>query len=186
MTEFEQRMKKFNRFYLWLIIGLSALSVAAIVTAVYYNAFVGILLGICVLLAYNFTLRDELRRSLGVSYKRVEGGISLTPIAQKSKKEAEIIEKVLPSRLMWLDVVAISAPEKDAVTDTRTEIIFIPSSVTAVDENAFEQMSALRRIVYDGSSEAWQGIFGGVLSDAVELVFSNESNDEDIRKDATI
>ena len=186
MTEFEQRMKKFNRFYLWLIIGLSVLSIAAIVTAVYYNAFVGILLGICVLLAYNFTLHDELRRSLGVRYRRVEGGISLTPIAQKSKKEADITEKALPSRLMWLDVVAISAPERSDVADIRTEILFIPSSVTAIDENAFENMWALRRIVYDGSSEAWQKIFGGVLSDAVEVVFSDEGNDQDIRKDATI
>ena len=56
MTSFEEKVKKFNSFYLWLIISVGALSAAAILVAVYFEVYVGIIIGICAAVSYTATL----------------------------------------------------------------------------------------------------------------------------------
>ena len=173
MPEFEKKIEKFNKFYLWLLIGVGALLVAAILSAVYIKVSVGIILGICAAVAYTVALNSELRTSLGLKYRRVEGGIELTVVAPQKGPDGELTERHLPSRLMWLDVVAVGKPEKKDTPDTNAEVIFIPSSVAKIEGNALSEMSSLRRIVFYGSPEEWESINKGAELDMLEIVFEN-------------
>ena len=102
MTSFEEKVKKFNSFYLWLIIAVCALSAAAILVAVYFEVYVGIIIGICAAVSYNATLGYELRSSLGFKYTRISGGIALSAVEPKRDSEATLPKGIFPPVLCGL------------------------------------------------------------------------------------
>lgn len=182
MTELEERVKKFNKFYLWLVIAVGALCVAAVLCAVYVRVFLGVIIGMCAVLAYVFVLSDELRRVFGVRYKRVEGGIALSVISAKNQAESE--ERYIPSRLMWLDVVALSAPEGRFVPDSVTDTLFIPATVKVIEKDALSGMTALCRVVYMGTAEEWQSVETGEELDGLQVAFISEDAFENNEENA--
>ncbi len=172
MSEFDTKVKQFNKFYLWLVIAVGALCAAAVLCAVYVRVFVGIVIGICAALAYVFLLSDELHRAFGVRYRRVEGGISLSVIAPK--KPQDTVERYLPARLMWLDVVSLSAPEGKYAPDTVTRTLFIPATVKVIEKGALSGMTALCQVVYMGLPEQWQTVETGDELEGLQIAFGIE------------
>lgn len=180
---FEEKIKKFNSFYLWLLIAVGALSAAAVISAVYIKVYVGIIIGICAAVAYTAALNNELRLSLGLGYKRVEGGIALTLVEPKKDKNGGSSDRYLPSRLMWLDVVALARPEKECSADREAETLFIPSSVKRIEGGALSGMTSLRRIVFLGSPEEWCEIEKGEELCEYELSFGNGEDNYNLQGD---
>ena len=182
MSELDAKVKQFNKFYLWLVIAVGALCAAAVLCAVYVRVFVGIIIGICSALAYVFILSDELHRAFGVRYKRVDGGISLSVTAHKQPVDTE--ERYLPSRLMWLDVVSLSAPEGKYVPDKVTDTLFIPATVKVIEKGALSGMTALCRVVYMGSAEEWQSVETGDELEGLQIAFATEDTLENNEENA--
>ena len=183
MTSFEEKVKKFNSFYLWLIIAVCALSAAAILVAVYFEVYVGVIIGICTALAYAYTLGYELRSSLGFKYTRISGGIALSAVEPKRDAEGNSAERHIPSRLMWLDVVALTPPEKNASADTLAETVYIPASVKKIEKGALSAMPSLCRIVYLGSHEEWCEIDTEEELSAYELVCTDRADNYNLQED---
>ena len=153
---FDERVKKFNRSYLTIVIAAGAVMAAAVTVAVLWRVSVGLLLGICGAVAYMLLLSDMMKRELGLWYKRTEGGIACSVISSK-KLEGEK-ERALPERLMWLDVTALCAPEGKDTPDTCAETLYLPVSVKRIEADALSGMAALKRIVYGGSAEEWREV----------------------------
>ena len=183
MTSFEEKVKKFNSFYLWLIISVGALSAAAILTAVYFEVYVGIIIGICAAVSYTATLGYELRTSLGFKYTRISGGIALSAVEPKRDAESSSAERHIPSRLMWLDVVALTPPEKNAPADTLAETVYIPVSVKKIEQGALSAMPSLCRIVYLGSYDEWCEIDTCEELSAYELVCTEGEDNYNLQED---
>lgn len=177
MTEFERKLKKFNIFHLLLTVVGGAVLIAAIVTAICVKVTTGIIIGICVCVAYTLLLNGIIEGMFGVSYRRVSGGIALTVI--RSKKDLDTCRR-LPCRLMGQNVVAIDGRGKQDKADTRVETLIIPATVRHIEENAFEGMTSLCHIVFEGDAHMWDGVTHGDL-DTLQVEFAKEDTHEDMK-----
>lgn len=178
MAEFEEKVKKFNRFYLCLVIAVASVSVAAIITAMYINIMAGVIIGICGVLAYLLLLSDEMKRSLGIWYRRIEGGLSVWVIEPK-KKDCVSSERYIPQKIMWLDVVSLSAPEGKDRPDTTATTLYIPPSVKRIEKDALSSMTSLVCIKYLGSSEEWAQVICEAELDGINIVCETHNEEQE-------
>ncbi len=171
--EYKERLKKFNSFYLALVISVGAVIAAAIVLGVFVRVSAGLIVGICGVLVYLLLLSDEMKRGLGLWYKRVDGGIACSAIA--SKKLVGCTERHIPERLMWLDVVELCPPMGKDRPDRQISVLYLPVSVKKIDKNAFSGMDALCLIAYGGSADDWKGVSCEADISGIEIEFLREA-----------
>ena len=178
MTSFEERIKKFNRFYLWLVIAVFTLFGAAIVTAVYANVLLGVTIGICAASAYILLLSNELKRALGLSHSRVDGGLSVCATAPSVGSDIQRDERRIPDRLLWLDVVELSHPDEKIRPYTEVKTLFIPRSVMRIKESFFEAVPSLTAIRYLGSAEEWEAVSREGVPEGITVIFENQNEEQ--------
>ncbi|MBQ8849583.1 MAG: hypothetical protein IJ011_04550 [Clostridia bacterium] len=183
MSDFEKKIQKFNKFYLWLVIAVGVVMVAAITVAVYVSVFAGVIVGIVGALVYLLLLSDEMKRSLGLWYRRIDGGISVSVISPKGKKAAKETERYIPERLMRLDVVAIDAPEGKDAPDALAEVLYIPRSVKRIEAGALSGMVSLSRIIYAGSAEEWAAVVCEDELEEIEVICETQSEEQGNNED---
>ena len=84
---------------------------------------------------------------------------------------------------MWLDVVALTPPEKNAPADTLAETVYIPVSVKKIEQGALSAMPSLCRIVYLGSYDEWCEIDTCEELSAYELVCTEGEDNYNLQED---
>ena len=178
MYEFEKKLEHFNSFYLWLVIGVGTMMIAAIVSAIYISVLLGVFICICACLAYLFFLSDELKRRLGLKHKRVDGGLSLSVVSGKETHGDAIPEIHIPARLMWLDVVRLSSNAGQRGTAPDVQVVYLPRSVRKIEKDALSALPMLYRVVYEGTAEEWEKICKEDVLDRLEIIFSNQNTQE--------
>jgi len=177
--DIDGRIKKFNKNYLCLVICVGAVCAAAIVLAVYLHVMAGLAAAFAGVVGYTLILRDELKKRLGIAYRRVEGGIAcalLKPCGKNKGEQTDSEERYLPSRLMWLDVTELCGREKKQIADSTVKVLHIPASVKKIEADAFVGMISLERIVYGGTEEEWAE--AEVLADISELMIECKAKGE--------
>ncbi len=173
---FEERVKKFNSFYLTLVISVGALSAAAILLAVFFKASVGLAVGICGVLLYVLLLSERMKKGLGLWYRRCEDGIACSVI--ESKKDGDCGERHIPSRLMWLDVTELCPVCGKDRPDVQTEVLHLPCSVKRIDKDALLEMPCLKKIVYHGSAEQWTEVVCSGDMSKIEIITEQKEAEE--------
>lgn len=178
MYEFDKKLEGFNSFYLWLVIGDSAMMLAAIVSAIYISVLLGVFIGICACLAYVFFVSDELKKRFGLRHKRVDGGLALSVVSGRETDGDAISKIYIPARLMWLDVVKVVANEGQRKADPNAQVVYIPRSVRKIEKDALSVLPMLYRVVYEGTAEEWDMICKEDRLDRLEIIFSNSDTQE--------
>ena len=165
---FKCRMKKFNEFYLHLVVGVGVLLAAAIWVGMKAHVIAGLAVAAVAVCAYALSLAEYMKKKLGLAYTRVQGGVSLTVVDTGSENNKwDVTERYIPSRIMWLDVVEIGGRNKKQKADTGVTAIHIPLSVKKIEKDAFESMTALDTIAYEGTEEEWKEI--DILTDLSKI-----------------
>ena len=164
--------REFEKFYKQLLVGCALVLILGIVVAVLVSVSVGmvIFLGGCAIYLY-FT-RDELKRRLGLGYKRVLDGWAVIP---RTEKTTEVLW--IPEKLMGLPVTELSADE--AAERSHLREIYLPESIRRLDEKIFEKLPNLEKVYYLGSEEQWNRVEGTELPEGCELVCLNQTNNPD-------
>ncbi len=161
--EYGARMRAFEGFYVQILACVAAIIAIAVAAAVMYNVIVGVIVSVCAAFFYKYMVNDKLKRSLGIGYKTVVGGLELTYC--KAVYGGVIW---IPARLIWHDVISIGAnalKSSDKHTLTR---IFLPRTLTSISPDAFCGCDTLREIYFEGTEAEWQAIEG---SDKLEGYF---------------
>ena len=172
---FEGRISSFGVFYVGLVCVCIAMSIAAVVIAVYLSVFGGLLVAMLAAVFYRAFLVGRMKHQLGLSYRRVDGGIACSVIKIETplyrREQWELYEKrIIPSKLIFLDVVEVCESGVSGVADDFATTVRIPRSVKRIDAGAFSGMSALRTLVYDGTDAEWQEVECPASLDGIEVV----------------
>ena len=164
--------REFEKFYKQLLVGCALVLILGIVVAVLVSVSVGmvIFLGGCAIYLY-FT-RDELKRRLGLGYKRVLDGWAAIPRAEKTTEVLWI-----PEKLMGLPVTELSVDEAAERSPLRE--IYLSENIRRLDEKIFEKLPNLEKVYYLGSEEQWNRVEGTELPEGCELVCLNQTNNPD-------
>lgn len=151
------KVAAFGKFYLFLVIICGVILCGAIALAVYVHVAVGIAVGVVAVVLYRCALDDTLKKTFGLAYKRVEGGIAVAPI---KKDRGECPQALyVPERLMWLDVVGLYGAEKKA--ERGYAEIYLPATVKIIEEDCLASFDRLEAVYFNGERAAWEQIEGG-------------------------
>ena len=146
------RLRGFENFYLFLVIGCGFLFAASIAVAVYAKVSYGVLAAVLTALIYRYCLGDELKKQLGLSQRRVADGLAITVVTRVN--DETVIS--LPERLLWLDVVefcgALDGAGKGIVE------LELPATLQRIASDALLQIPDLQTIRFDGTAEQWESV----------------------------
>lgn len=146
------RLRSFENFYLFLVIGCAFLCAVSVAIAVYVKVLYGVLAAILTALIYRYCLGDELKKQLGLSQHRVADGLAVT--VTKRVNDETILS--LPQRLLWLDVVEFHAVEKDAGNGIVE--LELPATLQRIASDALSQLPDLQTIRFCGTQEQWESV----------------------------
>ena len=151
---FLERKKDFDRFYLGIVIICGALCMGAIAVAIHIRVLWGVFAAIAAVVSYRLALDDTMKRMLGLSYRRVQGGVGVSPV--RISKNTDTERREIPARLLWLDVVELCRDAKHE--DKSVCEIVLPLSIQRISDDAFEGLESLTSVVYEGSLEDWANV----------------------------
>ena len=155
---FKCRQKIFSEFYLHLVVGVGLILAAAIWLGVKVHVLAGVGLAIIAVCVYCISVEDRMRKVLGLAYTSILGGVCLTVVDPRCQTKWDRGTRRIPCRVMWLDVIAIGGRTGKQKADAEVTAIHIPSSVKRIEKNAFEGMTALATVVFEGSAEQWDKV----------------------------
>ena len=178
MTAFEEKIKKFNKFYFWLVIAVFALFGAAIATALYLNVLAGVTIAICAAAAYILLVADEVKRTFGLAYNRVDGGLSVCVALPRGKNDLAEEERRIPERLLWLDVVELSVVDEKKSSDSKVRTLYVPRSVKRIKASFFATTPSLTTIRYLGCEEEWAAVVCEAELNGIEIIFEMQNEDQ--------
>ena len=164
--ERERSWMEFEKFYKQLLVGCGAVLLIGIVVAILVSAPVGAAIFAAGCGLYLFFTRDELKRRLGLEYKRTLEGWAVAPVASM---KTEILW--IPERLMGLPVAELLASEESECQSIQE--LCLPKSICRIEAEAFCQLPNLKRLCYHGTEEQWEQVEKPVLPSCCELVFSD-------------
>ena len=162
------RLKKFQSFYLALVI-LSALGLgAAITVAVMLDLFYGALIAFVTLLAYTSFTKSELNDKLGLYRHTDAGSLFITRVRIRYGNELYI-----PSRLLWYNVEGISdgaffSPTKKNAT---LRAVYLPKSLKHIGKDVFASCDSLEEIFFEGTEDEWNKIVKESSFDGLKINF---------------
>lgn len=147
------RMRRFDRFYLTLVICMGAVVALAIVVAVVANVLVGLCAAIAVAVLYSRFKKDALHRMLRLSCSAAVEGLCITSLFADGDGVLYV-----PDRLMGLCVTALGdAPFAKGGNEAVT-VLYLPDTLTAIGPNALTGLDALEKICFAGTPDAWERI----------------------------
>ena len=184
-----EKQKGFNRFYLSLVIVCGIICAMAIVIAVFAYVWMGLAVGIIAVVIYRMAIERELRRTFGISYRRVKDGLAVSFVKNGGKNPSPE-EVFVPDRIMWLDVAEICEAEKKKA-ETNIRCLHIPKSVKTVDVKALSAITELQTVYYGGSAEEWseacrqesldvEVVFAQSPESTADFVMDEEKNEDEI------
>lgn len=164
--EYGARMQAFSAFYVQILVCVTAIIAIAIAAAVMYNVLVGIVVSISAVFFYKYMVNDKLKRSLGIGYKTVVGGLELTYC--KAVYGGVIW---IPARLIWHDVISIGTGALKSSEKYTLTRIFLPRTLGSISPDAFSGCDTLREIYFEGTEAEWQAIEGTDKLEGYSMLF---------------
>jgi hypothetical protein len=163
--------ERFEKFYKQLLVGSGAVLLMGIVLAVLVSVVVGAAVFLSGCGIYLYFAKDELKRRMGLGYKRVLDGWAVTPASTKGREMLWI-----PPKLMGLPVTELFAPDGD---ETAVRELYLPTSVLRLEEGALEHLPNLEKIVYLGGEEEWKKVEMPPLPTDCELILVDQTKRPD-------
>ena len=155
---FKCRQRIFSEFYIHLVVGVGLFLAAAIWLGVKVHVLAGLGLAIIAVCVYCISVEDRMRKVLGLAYTSILGGVRLAVVDPQCQTKWDRSIRRIPCRVMWLDVIAIGGRTGRQKADGEVTVVYIPSSVKRIEKNAFEGMTALATLVFEGSAEQWDKV----------------------------
>ena len=171
---FKCRLKGFGEFYLHMVVGVCVLAASSIWLALKVHPFAGLFLAFVTVLVYAVSLEYNLRKKLGLGYSRVKRGAAVSVVDPRAEVKWNREIRRIPERLLWLDVVAIGEKDPKQKSDVQVTTVYIPVSVKKIDKKAFDGMTALTTLVYEGTEEQWSEVEILADIDGIEIVKSEQ------------
>lgn len=168
----ERSRKEFEKFYVQLLVGSAIVVLMGIAVAVLVSVPVGAVIFVAGCGIYLYFTRDELKKCLGLGYKRCMDGWAVTPVAAEKKESLWI-----PERLMGLPVTELFLGEESAVASLRE--IGLPASICRLEKDLFERLPNLQRVYFLGTEEQWEKIEKPTLPSGCEWICLNEAKESD-------
>ncbi|MBQ9085999.1 MAG: hypothetical protein IJY47_02300 [Clostridia bacterium] len=163
-------IRKFEVFYFQLVIGCGCVLIMGIVVAVLVSVLVGILIFLAGCGIYLYFLRDELKKRLGLKYRRGEDGWAVTPVARGEDEELWI-----PERLMWLEVTELFRGEEPPCEGIRA--LHLSAGIKLLEEGLFDRLPNLETICFLGTEEQWQAVIKPDVPLSCEVAFVTEDRE---------
>ena len=169
---FEERKKLFDKYYTWVVIMCLATALAAVAVAIYLHFLIGILMFIAVPIIYVVFVGDKLEKSLGLSYKTTDSGVSVAVI--KRGKNVLDTDAYVPEKLFWYNVTAIHGGKKSK-SEENVSTLHIPTSIKLIEEDAFAGIISLNTIRYCGTRDQWNGMDCRADVSALEIICCDDA-----------
>lgn len=160
-----------SKAYLVIVAASAVLVAGAIVLAVLWNVFYGLLLAIIAVLLYIAATGRMLYARLGFSYDSIPGALRITGVYGKHRNQIFI-----PRRLLWLDVAEIGEKAFCHASSSKIRAVYLPSSLKTIGKDIFEGCEALSLICFEGSEEEWNAIEKETSFEGIEMLFGQTVN----------
>ena len=148
-----RRMKKFQKYYIQLLMIVCAIIAVSVVIAVVYNLLLGVSIAIFAAILYNSWAVSEMYKEIGIKYKSITGGIKITACKQRY---GEIMW--IPASLIHFDVIEIDDRAFAEKNNENLVKIFLPKTLKYIGENVFVSCDSLKEIFFEGNEEEWNQI----------------------------
>ena len=163
--------KAFDKFYVYLVLACVSVFLLALYIAIGMNTKIGIAIGVAVMVLYAVLTSTVMKHILGVGY--IPHGSEISVSVKNGGISAKDGRKYIPRRMLWLDVTAISGGAK--TPDGKTEELYIFKGITRIEADAFEGMTSLKKISFEGTALEWSEIDCKADLDGIETVFLGEA-----------
>ena len=151
--KFLDALKTVEKGYLLSIIIAAAIAIGAIICAVHYQVLPGLLLMILAIVTYLAIVINLLYSKLGIAYRALHGGMTVTALYGKNREVVYI-----PDKLLMLTVTEIGTRAFTHESSKSIKEIHLPKTLLRIGTSAFAQLPALTDVYYEGSEEEWQRI----------------------------
>ena len=155
VLEYPAVKKRFDRFYLCLVIFSVAVFLLSLYLAIGVNSKIGISIALADGAAYAVITSALMKWILGIGYTLCGGDIYICIKGGSSEIGSEG-KKHIPKRLMGFETTAIVGGAK--TPDAQTEELYIYRGLERIEADAFKGMTSLQRIIFEGTEEEWSKI----------------------------
>ena len=149
--KFLAALKTVEKGYLLAIVIAAAIAIGAIICAVHYQVLLGLLLMILAIVTYLAIVINLLYSKLGIAYRALHGGMTVTALYGKNREVVYI-----PDKLLMLTVTEIGTRAFTHESSKSIKEIHLPKTLLRIGTSAFAQLPALTDVYYEGSEEEWQ------------------------------
>lgn len=166
-TEYLTRLKRFEDFYLTLVIICAALCVGGAVVAILLNLAIGILIAVTGAVLYALLSPRRAYSLLGLRPKNVRGGINVT------RADCENGDTVfVPDRIMWADVTSIE--DGAFASEKNSEVLFIhlPATLEHIGKDVLGEHAERVTVFFEGSESDWEKLLKETDFDGVTVMCS--------------
>ena len=170
MTEnanYLKRLKRFEDFYLALVVICISLCLGATVVAILLSLPVGILIAIAAAILYAFLSTYRAYSLLGLRFKNIRGTIHVTKLDCISEGSAYV-----PERLIWADVTHIEDGALASEKNTELSSVYMPRGIEYIGKDIFGENASHVTVFFEGSEKEWDNIEKQTDFSAVTLTCS--------------
>ncbi len=163
-NKFSQRLARFEKYYLWLVIFCGVAVGVGIFVAVMINVLLGIAICMLAAAAYIWFCADGAYKILGLRFKNTDGAVCVTRAISHDGFCA------IPSRLIYADVRGIGDGALKGAKNAELCRIFIPKGIEKIGKDILPADTA-PAVCFEGTREEWEKIESLTDFEVCELCF---------------
>ena len=148
--KFLSALKFIKKGYLIALIITAAITLGAIICAVHYKVSLGLLFLILAVVTYLAIVINMLYSKLGIAYRSLHGGMTVTALYGKGREAVYI-----PEKLMMMTVTEIGTRAFTHESSKSIREIHLPKTLLRIGTSAFANLPELTDVYYEGSEEEW-------------------------------
>lgn len=167
---FPLRYKKYNSFYLLVVLSAIVALGVGIYVAVSDELLWGVGIFFAAIFIYVYFSSSELHEKLGI-WHRTDAGILL--ITKCRQRYGDVF--YIPSRLLWYDVEELCdrAFLSPANKNKELRAVFLPKTIKRIGEDVFASCESLSVIYFEGSEEDFLKIESKTSFEGLEIIFNS-------------
>ena len=161
-----QRMQKFQKYYMQLIMIVGGIIAVSVVIAVVFNLLLGASIAVFAAILYASWTTSEMYRDIGLKYKSIVGGIKITAC---KARYGEIMW--IPASLIHFDVIEIADNAFLGRSNEELTKLFLPKTLTYIGKDVFCGCESLKEIFFEGSKQDWEKIEKDTDMSCYKIIF---------------
>ncbi|MBE6534950.1 MAG: hypothetical protein E7678_08335 [Ruminococcaceae bacterium] len=151
--KFLKALKTVKKGYVLALIISALMAIGAIICSVCYLVSFGILLIILAVVTYLAIVINLLYSKLGIAYRALHGGMTVTALYGKGREVVYIPEKVIMLTVTEIGTRAFTHESSKSIRE-----IHLPKTLLRIGTSAFAQLPALTDVYYEGTQKQWEEI----------------------------